>query len=253
MSTLTILGIQTHLYWESIEENLQHFSEKLEAIDTADIDLVVLPEMFTTGFSMQTGLVTPNLCTTIEAWMLDKARSADLLLMGSTMYTTDGSTYTNRLLVAYPDGRLLHYDKRYLFTPSGEGSHYESGTNRLICEYKGYRILPLICYDLRFSTWSDHAGEADLIIYTASWPSARIAHWDILLKARAIENLSYVMAVNRIGTDGNDLTYTGHSQMLSPVGVQLDYGDERDTIISATIDLEEVKNVRERLPYLGDK
>lgn len=253
MSTLTIIGIQTHLYWESIENNLNHFTEKLNAINTPEVDLVLLPEMFTTGFSMNTQLVNINVCKEIEVWMREKAKSLNLLLLGSTMYTIDNTKYTNRLLIAYPDGRLLHYDKRYLFTPSGEGKHYQSGNERLVFEYKGFRILPLICYDLRFSTWADHNGEADLIIYTASWPSARIAHWDILLKARAIENLSYVMAVNRIGIDGNDLDYTGHSQILSPVGVQIANAEEAETTITATLDREEVKRVRERLPYLADK
>ena len=253
MSTLKIVGIQTHLHWESLKDNLKHFSQKIDRIDTLKTDVILLPEMFTTGFSMNTDLVNKNTSQEIESWLLTLASSCDCLLIGSTMHTTNDQTYTNRLLVAFPDGRILHYDKRYLFTPSGEANYYQSGVERLIFEFKGFKILPLICYDLRFSKWSDHRGEADLIIYTASWPSTRIHHWDILLKARAIENLSYIVAVNRIGTDGNNLTYTGHSQILSPGGLTLSAANEDDTLISAVLDLQEVKNVRKRLPYLEDK
>jgi len=253
MSTLNIVGIQTNLHWESIEDNLQHFSQKIDDLDSANTDVIILPEMFTTGFSMNTNLMDSNASQDIESWSLKKAKSCDSLLIGTTMYTADDKSYTNRLLVAFPDGRLLHYDKRYLFTPSGERNHYQSGSERLIFDFKGFKILPLICYDLRFSTWSDHTGDADLIIYTASWPSTRISHWDILIRARAVENLSYVVAVNRIGQDGNHLNYIGHSQIVSPEGEILETANEDESNISAILDLDEVKSVRKRLPYLEDK
>ena len=211
MQNLKLAYIQTTLQWEEPGNNLKHFSQKISEIDEL-VDLIILPEMFTTGFTMHPqALAEPMMGPSME-WMAKHALERSCVVTGSLIIEAEGHYY-NRLIWMPPDGRFQYYDKNHLFSYAGENEHYTRGQNKLIVKLKGWKIMPLICYDLRFPVWSRNRhipGDGfsyDCLLYVANWPSARSHAWRILLMSRAIENLCYVVGVNRIGIDGRNIHF----------------------------------------------
>jgi omega-amidase len=207
---LAVALIQPDLYWEDVTANLSSLEEKIAQLEKP-VDIIVLPEMFNSGFTMNTNLAEPvNLTTT--RWMKQIARQADALVVGS-FAVKEAENYYNRLFAVFPDGSFWNYDKRHLFRMGQEHEVYTAGTSRDLIRWRGWNILGLVCYDLRFPVWSRNVSSNpyDLLIYVANWPARRASAWSTLLKARAIENQTYVIGVNRVGQDGNDLIYQGDS------------------------------------------
>jgi predicted amidohydrolase len=215
MQNLTVALIQQEIVPNNPLQNLQNFAKALESAKGSD--LVILPEVFTTGFCSN----ARNYAEAVEGqayqWMARQAQELNAVVTGS-LVVKEGHTYFNRLVWMRPDGSYEHYDKRHLFRMAGEHERYAAGTEKLLVELKGWRILPLICYDLRFPVWSRNRNDYDLAIYVANWPSARSLHWNRLLQARAIENLSYVAGVNRVGMDEKHQHYSGDSSVFSSTG-----------------------------------
>ena len=246
MTDLNVALVQTTLAWHDRAANLEHFAGLLEQAKGAD--LVILPEMFTTGFSMH----SETLCEPQEGpatvWLREQARRLNAVVTGSVIIRAADGSHRNRLLWARPDGEVLHYDKRHLFRMAGEHKHYTAGERRVLFEVKGWRVRPLICYDLRFPVWSRDPQDTDLLLYTANWPGARRLHWNRLLPARAIENLCYVVAVNRVGTDGKGFAYTGDSQALDFQGESLLNAGEADGVFHIALSAEALSAYRTRFP-----
>ena len=249
---LSISIIQTNLLWEDKAGNLEHFQRKIEGADS-NTDLIILPEMFTTGFSMNPKPFAEKMTGQTVNWMKKTAKKTAAAIAGSIIIE-EGGKYLNRFLFVKPDGKIEYYDKRHLFAMAGENKFYEQGTANTIIDYKGWKIMPQICYDLRFPVWSRNTDGYDLLIYVANWPEKRIAHWDTLLKARAIENQAFVAGVNRIGKDGNDYRHSGNSAVYNPLGKQISKTKpNEDHAENISLNLELVQNTRESLPFLSDK
>ncbi len=248
---LKITTIQTHLFWEDIQKNLINFELKIKNIDQPT-DVVVLPEMFTTGFSMNPSEFSESVEGKTVNWMRKMASDREALILGSIIINDEGR-FVNRLLAVYPDGKIDYYDKRHLFAMAGEHKEYTPGNKRLIVNYKGWRINPLICYDLRFPVWSRNLSDYDVQIYVANWPEKRSFHWNILLQARAIENQAYVVGVNRIGEDGNGYAHSGDTCVFDPLGVRISftnpYEDKVETVI---LNKDVLEKVRKSLPFIQD-
>lgn len=243
--------IQTNLIWENPAANRNLFQEKINAI-ADEIDLIVLPEMFTTGFTMNPSTVAETMEGETLSWLKEMAKTKNCAITGSLVIQENANFY-NRMVFVFPDGKVQHYDKRHLFTLAGEEKVYKAGSERLIVEYKGWKICPLVCYDLRFPVFSRNTENYDLLIYVASWPQPRINAWDILLKARAVENLSYSIGVNRVGVDNNNLTYNGHSQINDELGNYILSPQENDEIFIVELDKDKMLETRNRLNFLHDK
>jgi predicted amidohydrolase len=250
LSNLDIALVQTTLVWHDCKANHAHFEELLEQAQGAD--LVILPEMFTTGFSMDSETLAEPENGVTSKWLLAQAKRINAVVTGSIIVRAADGSHRNRLLWARPDGELLHYDKRHLFRMAGEHEHYSPGERQVQFELKGWRIRPLICYDLRFPVWSRGAQDTDLLLYTANWPGARRQHWNRLLPARAIENLCYVAAVNRIGTDGKGFAYTGDSQVLDFQGESLLNIGEADGVFHVSLSAESLSAYRHKFPAYLD-
>lgn len=245
---LHIATIQAHLHWESIDANLAMFEEKIWQIDQP-FDVLVLPEMFTTGFSMDPKPLAEPMNSKTFRWMKQMAAQKECLVIGSYIINESGK-YRNRLFTVFPDGNFNYYDKRHLFSLAGESRDYVAGNERLIVDYKGWKILPLICYDLRFPVWSrSHKYEYDLMVYIANWPTPRVNAWDTLLQARAIENQSYAVGVNRIGIDGYDISYNGHSAVVDYLGQYVYQPTEAEEIKVTTIEKEPLDIFREKFNF----
>ena len=210
MKDLQIAIIQTDILWEDIEGNLKKFSKLISTIDQS-VDLIVLPEMFSTGFSMRSNEMAESMDGKAVLWMKEMASSTNACITGSVIIKDMGKNY-NRLIWATPNGEVSHYDKRHLFRMSKEQEHFSAGEKKLIVELKGWKICPLICYDLRFPVWARNKENYELLIYVANWPAPRKKVWETLLQARAIENISYVVGVNRIGEDGNGYDVQAHGR-----------------------------------------
>ncbi len=251
METLRVALVQADLHWEDPLANLNMFDEFLmELKDKAD--LVILPEMFTTGFSMNSRKLAENMSGVSVRWMLDKAEYLNAVVVGS-MIIKEGDSYYNRLLWVYPGRSLEWYDKRHLFRMGGENKFYEAGKQRLVVEYKGWRINPLICYDLRFPVWSRNRNDVDMLIYVANWPASRKQAWTILLKARAIENQVFVAGVNRVGRDGEGVIYQGDTQLINPRGdVITGFDLSYPGVTIAEVSLEELTSFRKKFPVVND-
>ena len=250
--TLAISLVQSDTVWQDIGQNLKRLSVKLEAI-SSEVDIIVLPELFSTGFTMDAEKVAESMTGEAVQWMLGRASEKNSLIIGSLLIKEAGSFY-NRLIVAFPNGKIQYYDKRHLFSYAGEDKVFVPGKDRLIFEYKGFRICPLICYDLRFPVWSRNTDNFDLLIFTANWPDARMLAWDTLLRARAIENLCYVAGLNRVGVDNNDLVYTGHSGLYDAMGTSLlKLQEGKEDTQSFTIDKSHLNQVRDQFRFLDDK
>lgn len=246
--------LQLDLRWENHEANRQHIETMLQGASQTDV--IVLPEMFTTGFSMNPAPLAEEMHGRTMQWMKGLAKQHQALVMGSIIIM-EGGQYYNRFVAMGPQGTVTTYDKRHCFRMAGEHEHYEPGQKRVVFSYKGWRICPQICYDLRFPVWSrTHSGpdgpDYDLLIYVANWPSPRVTHWDALLKARAIENQAFVVGVNRIGVDGSSWSYPGHSVALDPLGKVLVQGGDQEALLSATFDLEQIRAYRTKFPVWKD-
>lgn len=249
---LQIAAIQTHLVWEDISTNLQTFTKHIEE-SCKDVDLVVLPEMFATGFTMNPKPVAESMDGLSVSWMKEIAAKNNMAVVGSLVIKEDES-YFNRSVFVYPDGTIKTYNKRHSFTLSGEHKAYKAGVEKIIIEYKGWKICPLICYDLRFPVWSRNVEDYDLLLYMANWPKPRITAWDALLKARAIENMSYVVGVNRIGEDENGYEFSGHSTIVDHLGTELcNSTANKEMVLKATLDKEAMLKTRKKLNFLNDK
>lgn len=244
---LKITTVQTNLFWEDVTKNLNHFSAKLEEIiETTDI--IVLPEMFTTGFTMNPELLAEDHGGIGLQWMQQKASEKNSVLVGS-ISVKENNHYYNRLYWVKPDGTYEYYDKRHLFQMGNEHEYYKAGHKKIIIEYKGWKICPLICYDLRFPVWSRNKKENafDVLIYVANWPEVRSYPWKQLLIARAIENQCYVIGVNRIGDDGNSIKHSGDSSVINPRGelisTTIANSDNTETVSLSLSYLQEFKKV----------
>lgn len=248
---LKIALIQADLVWEDPKQNLENFSKKIENISET-VDLIILPEMFTTGFTMNAKNVAESMDGNTVAWMQSIASRLNTVIIGSLVILEENNYY-NRLLFVEPSGRIQHYDKRHTFTLVGEDEVYTAGAEKLIIDYKGWKICPLICYDLRFPVWSRNTEDYDVLLYVANWPKPRISAWDALLKARAIENMSYCIGVNRIGVDGVNSVYSGHSAAYDVLG-NIITSIEPDKEQTQVINLEKrhIQGYRNKLKFLDD-
>lgn len=251
---LCVVALQADLAWEDAALNRSAFQRRIEALPRG-IDLIVLPEMWSSGFSMAVDRVAEPVGGPSERAMLDWAAAHDALVCGSLSRRTavDGPA-VNEFVAAFPDGRTARYVKVHPFGLGGEAEVYAAGDGFTTFEWRGVRITPLICYDLRFAEcFTARAGETDLFIVVANWPSARTAHWDALLTARAIESQAYVLGVNRVG-EGGGLTYDGHSRLIDPLGTTLvDAPSGTDTTLQGEVLSTTVADVRRRLPFLRDR
>lgn len=244
--------LQANLEWENIKQNKRLFEKKIKELPQ-EVDLIVLPEMFSTGFSMNAkNLAEPVQGPTFK-WMQKMASEKDAAVTGS-LIISENNNYFNRLYFVYPDGTFQKYDKRHTFTLAKENETYASGKERLIVEFKGWKICPLVCYDLRFPVWARNTEDYDILIFVANWPAARVAAWDTLLKARAIENMSYCIGVNRVGRDGSDLNYVGHSAAYDCLGKKIS-GDHDETEFTEMVDLnkDHLQETRSQLKFLQDR
>lgn len=244
--------IQVDLAWEDPSENLKKFTDRINNLKE-QTDLIVLPEMFSTGFSMNAEALAENVDGSTVSWMKRTAMENHTAITGSVIIKENGNFY-NRLFFVFPDGSYKSYDKRHTFTLAKEDKTYTAGEERLIVEYKGWRICPLICYDLRFPVWARNTSNYDLLIYVANWPETRVHAWDILLQARAIENMSYCIGVNRTGNDGNEYRYNGHSSVYDCLGKSLldnNRAEEFSEIV--TLEKSHVEEIREKLKFLQDR
>ncbi|MCS6928586.1 MAG: amidohydrolase [Saprospiraceae bacterium] len=245
--------VQSDLIWESPAENRTRF-ERLLAPLRGQTDVVVLPEMFTTGFSMNAAALAEAMDGSTVRWLQRWATELDAAVTGSFI-CRDGENFYNRLVVALPTGTIYHYDKRHLFGLGMEDKTFTAGRKRLIFEWRGWRICPLICYDLRFPVWNRQPADErpyDMLLYVANWPSRRAHHWRRLLPARAIENLCYVAAVNIIGTDGNGLEYQGESGIWDFNGQALCFLTHQKGFFTAELSLEALREYRAQMPFLQD-
>ena len=231
--------VQAELAWHDIGANIARFDTLLSPL-AGKVDLIALPEMFTTGFTMKPSEVAEGMDGHAAAALRRWAKKLNAHVTGSAVIREAGRYY-NRLLWARPDGTVEHYDKRHLFRMANEQQHYAAGSRRLIVELKGWRICPMICYDLRFPVWSRNWGDYDVLLYVANWPQRRAHAWSTLLKARAIENLAYVVGVNRIGKDGNGATYAGDSVALDFLGQPLSSEGGGDRVETAVFDFESLR------------
>ena len=243
--------IQTDVIWENPLENRINLEEKINAITEA-IDLIILPEMFTSGFTMQPYLVAETMNGVTILWLKNIAKSKNCAITGSLIIAENGNFY-NRMVFVFPNGEIQHYDKKHLFTLAGEDKIYTSGNEKVIVNYNHWKICLQVCYDLRFPVFSRNTENYDALIYVASWPKVRTNAWDILLKARAVENLSYVIGVNRIGNDNNNLEYIGHSQIIDEFGNFIIAPTEKEGVFITTLDKIKMLETRNKLNFLNDK
>lgn len=254
MSSLSFTIIQTNLHWEDREANLSMLEEKIMGIRERT-EIVVLPEMFSTGFSMQPARLAEQMDGRTVQWMKRMAAAKKIVLTGSVIIEENGHYY-NRLLWVLPDGQLGHYDKRHRFAFAGEDKAYTPGNKRLIAQVKGWKINLQVCYDLRFPVWSrqqvNETPEYDVLLYVANWPERRSHAWKSLLTARAIENQCYVVGVNRVGVDGNGINHSGDSMVLDALGTTLYHKQDEEDIYTIVLEKSSLTEVRDRFPFWKD-
>lgn len=247
---LNVALVQTSIAWENPKQNRSVFSDKI-ALIASEVDLIILPEMFTTGFTMTPEHLGKEEGLQTLKWMQDIAAEKNAAILGSLPFF-EKENYTNRLFFVHPNGVYEHYDKRHTFTLAGEDKVYKSGLERLIVDFRGFRICPMVCYDLRFPVWARNTNNYDVLVFVANWPKPRITAWDTLLKARAIENMTYCIGVNRIGTDQEGHEYIGHSAAYDCLGAPLAFSEKED-IVLVRLSKEHVKTTRAKLKFLEDK
>jgi predicted amidohydrolase len=250
-STLQVALIQTHLVWENPIQNRQLLSQKIESLSDT-VDIIVLPEMFTTGFTMNASNFAETMQGDTVNWMLTIAKQRQVAITGSLIIKEHNQFY-NRLLFVHPDGHIDIYDKRHTFTLAGEDKVFASGTDKVIIHYKDWKLCPMICYDLRFPVWARNVEAYDVLLYVANWPIVRVQAWDTLLKARAIENMAYCIGVNRVGLDGNNHEYSGHSAVYDVLGNRIDHIPfDKEAIEIVTLHKSEIETYRVKLNFLED-
>ncbi len=249
---MKVLIVQTTLHWEQPEINRAHIANLISE-KASEADLVVLPEMFTSGFTMNPKLVAETMQGDTIKWMRKLSQQYQTAITGSLVILENGHYY-NRLVFVHPNGDIDQYDKRHTFTLAREHENYTAGTQQVIINYMGWRICPLICYDLRFPVWSRNTQNYDILLYVANWPEPRVNAWDALLKARAIENMAYCIGVNRVGKDGNDHNYVGHSGVYDVLGHKIDKLIlESENVALVTLEKEHVQSTRAKLRFLDDR
>jgi predicted amidohydrolase len=250
MSILKTLLVQARLGWSDPERNRAHLAERLAGAD-GPFDLAVLPETFTTGFLGDSELPDEGMDGPTVAWMVERCREHGCALAGSVVISEDGHRY-NRMILATADGVAAHYDKRHLFSYGGEDRRYSAGRQRVTARLGEWRIGLQVCYDLRFPAWCRNRGDYDLLLLVANWPRKRVGHWSSLLQARAIENQAFVVAVNRVGEDGNGIVYPGQSVAHDPMGETLAQLGDAEVCQRVDLDLAEVARVRQAFPFQDD-
>ncbi|TBM98989.1 amidohydrolase [Hyunsoonleella flava] len=249
---LKIALVQTDLVWENPEQNRLNFGEKIKSIKE-EVDIIILPEMFTSGFTMNAKSVAETMDGVTVSWLKDMAKTVQSAVAGSVVISEDGS-YFNRFLFVEPSGKLSYYDKRHTFTLAGEHKVYTAGKSKLILDYEGWRICPLVCYDLRFPVWARNTENYDILLYVANWPVPRIDAWDALLKARAIENMSYSIGVNRIGVDGANIGYCGSSACYDVLGKKIsEIPMNKEVIEIVNLSKNHIRKYRNALKFLEDR
>lgn len=248
---MKIALVQTSLSWENPMENRSHLVQKINGF-MEEVDLIVLPEMFSSGFTMNPKAVAETMEGETVSWLQHLAKAKNCAITGSLVIEEKGNYY-NRLVFVFPNGDIKTYDKKHLFSLAGEHQFYTAGTEKLIVEYKGFKICPLVCYDLRFPVFSRNAENYDVLLYVANWPKPRVNAWDILLKARAVENMCYTIGVNRIGSDNNNHEYVGHSQAVDFLGNYILEPQETEGIFIVALDKEQLLETRKKLAFLDDK
>jgi len=248
---LNICMLQCDLHWEDALKNKTQIDVYLAEV--TGVDIILLPELFSTGFSVASTHLAESMDGETVVWMKAQAKKKKAVLCGSVMIEYKGRVF-NRLLWVEPNGRVLHYDKRHLFSLIKEDKYFTAGTERLILEYEGWKICPMICYDLRFPVFARNDVDYDLLLFIANWPNTRITSWDALLKARAIENQTYVVGLNRVGVDGFNAEYPGHSQVLDPDGDCISMAPEYEVgLVEVTLSKNYLKACRKRHPFLSDR
>ena len=255
MSNLLVTVIQTNLHWEDKKANLQMLEEKINSIKEKT-EVVVLPEMFSTGFSMKPEQLAETMEEETVQWMKGVAAEKKIILTGSVIIK-EKENYYNRLIWMLPNGQYGVYDKRHRFAFAGEDKNYTAGNKRLIASVKGWKINLQVCYDLRFPVWArqqsqSEGPEYDVLIYVANWPERRSLAWKTLLQARAIENQCYVIGVNRVGNDGNKIYHSGDSMIIDPMGEVMYHKKDDEDVFTISLDKEHLKTIREKLPFLKD-
>lgn len=249
---LKIAVIQSNLIWEDPKSNRKRFKEKIKEV-TTNVDIIILPEMFTSGFTMNAEKVAESMDGKTVLWMKKRALKTNAAIIGSIVIKEDNN-YFNRLLFVEPTGAIHTYDKRHTFTLAGEHKIYKAGTERLIIDYKGWKICPLICYDLRFPVWARNTDDYDVLLYVANWPKPRILAWDTLLKARAIENMCYCIGVNRIGIDEEQHEYSGNSAVYDVLGNEITtIKPNKEQTEVLTLEKKHIDYYRNKLKFLNDQ
>ncbi|PWB21638.1 nitrilase family protein [Flavobacterium sp. HTF] len=248
---MKIALIQSDLYWENPSQNRSNFESKINEI-ADDTEIIVLPEMFSTGFTMNAPAVAETMQGETVKWMQSLAKQKNCAITGS-LIIVENNQYYNRMLFVFPDAKIKHYNKRHLFSLAGEDKFYSSGTEKVIVEYLDWKICLQICYDLRFPVFARNVENYDLLLYVANWPKVRTNAWDALLQARAIENLSYVVGVNRIGLDIHDYEHIGHSQVVDFLGNYILEPQETAGVFVVELDKNVMLETRRKLDFLSDK
>ena len=252
MQNLKVAIIQSDLAWHNPAQNSINFSQKINAINE-QVDLIILPEMFTTGFSMHPENISENMNGETVKWMKKIASLKNVAITGSVIIK-ENEDYFNRLLFVHPSGKIEIYNKRHLFSLAGEHKVYKAGIEKKIFKLKGWKICPQICYDLRFPVFARNTENYDVLFYVANWPKQRINAWDALLKARAIENISYTIGVNRVGKDANNFEYSGHSAAFDSLGELIGETTEfKEETILVHLDKAKLLATRKKLNFLSDK
>ncbi|RYY36343.1 MAG: amidohydrolase [Sphingobacteriaceae bacterium] len=251
MDNLKVTVFQGYLFWENVDKNLQNITLRLSAI-REKTDLIILPEMFNTGFTMNAAALAETMDGKTIQWLKDTARKYDCVVTGSIIVKENDNFY-NRLIWMRPDGTHEQYDKRHLFALGKEHETYTPGTKKLIVELKGWKVCPVVCYDLRFPVWLRNVNaEYDLLLVVANWPERRALHWRTLIPARAVENQSYVIGVNRVGHDGNQVYHSGDSTCIDPNGKVIYYKRDEEDMYTFTIVAQELDLARRAMPFLKD-
>lgn len=256
MSDLTVSLIQANLHWEDIPANLAMFDQKIDSIKERT-EVIVLPEMFSTGFSMQSSKLAETMDGSAVQWMKKKAKEKNVIITGSLIIEENGEYY-NRMIWMLPNGTYGIYNKRHLFAFADEHNHYKAGDKRLIAQVKGWKICLTVCYDLRFPVWArntlqDNGAPAyDVLINVANWPERRSTPWRALLQARAIENQSYVIGVNRVGNDGNNIYHSGDSSLVDPIGEIIYHKAHDEDVFTYTLSRTHLEELRAKFPFMRD-
>jgi predicted amidohydrolase len=255
MQDLKITLVQLNPLWHNIEENLAHFSS-LFSSSGLDTDVIMLPEMFTTGFTMESGKVAEPMHGRTHSWMQEQAVKLNAVICGSAIIRDEGNFY-NRFLWVEPDGHTSYYDKRHLFRMADENKFYAEGTELITINYKGWKLRPLVCYDLRFPVWARNSVQNDvfaydILMYVANWPQVRVSVWTTLLEARALENYAYCLGVNRVGEDEKGIIYNGQSMAFDPKGNKLCKLEDTEATQTVTLKYEELAGYRKKFPVFLD-